>query len=134
MIERAGLVELLDGIDGNTQFVTLFAPTNKGCKASGLGLSQIKTMDQDHLKHIVMTHATDGKITAESLQCGAQLPTLEGTFSVHSTKCFATNNAKAQTGFFNTEDDYPMILAPNNIKLCNGFIQPVNNMIRVINF
>ena len=58
---------------------------------------------------------------------------LMGTFAVHSTKCFS-NYAKAQIGFFNNEDDYPMILAPNDIDLCNGYVQPVNNIIRAINF
>lgn len=134
MIQRAGLQDLFAGIDGTTQFMTLFAPTNKGCKSSGLSTAEIETMDPDLLEHIVKTHATAGKITAGSLQCSAELPTLEGTFSVHSTKCYTTTHAKAQYGFFNEEDQYPMILSPNDLELCNGLIQPVNNMIRVINF
>jgi len=134
MIQRAGLQDLFAGIDGTTQFMTLFAPTNKGCKSSGLSTAEIETMDPDLLEHIVKTHATAGKIFAGNLQCGAELPTLEGTFSVHSTKCYTTTHAKAQYGFFNEEDQYPMILSPNDLELCNGLIQPVNNMIRVINF
>ena len=134
MVNRAELQELFDGIDGITQYITLFAPTNRGCKLRGLGINDINSMDKNLLKHIVMTHATAGSIRAEQLQCGTQYPTLEGTFSVHATKCFVDTHAKAQYGFFNDEDEYPMILAPNNLELCNGLIQPVNHMIRVINF
>lgn len=135
IIQRAGLVELMSGIDGSSiQFMTLFAPTNSGCNSGGLNPAKINAMDPELLRHIVMTHATEGMVSAESLQCGAQLPTLEGTFSVHATKCFATNHAKAQYGFFNDEENYPMILSPNDLELCNGYIQPVNNMVRVINF
>jgi hypothetical protein len=134
MVNRAGLQDMFGGIDGTTQFITLFAPTNKGCKIGGLNVNDINSMDKDLLKDIVMTHATAGSVLAEQLQCGAQLSTLEGTFSVHSTKCFLDTHAKAQYGFFNVEDEYPMILSPNDLELCNGLIQPVNNMIRVINF
>eukprot|EP00531_Pseudo-nitzschia_arenysensis_P000859 CAMPEP_0116137144 /NCGR_PEP_ID=MMETSP0329-20121206/12100_1 /TAXON_ID=697910 /ORGANISM="Pseudo-nitzschia arenysensis, Strain B593" /LENGTH=914 /DNA_ID=CAMNT_0003632057 /DNA_START=75 /DNA_END=2819 /DNA_ORIENTATION=+ len=134
IIERAGLVELMDGIDGTTPFLTVFAPTNKGCKSSGLSLAQINSMSTDHLKQIVLTHGTPWKVTAEGLQCDAMLPTLDGSFLSHSTKCFEQTHAKAQVGFFNSEGDYPMILSPNNIELCNGYVQPVNNMLRVVNF
>ena len=134
MVERAGLVELLDGIGDNNYLITMFVPTNRGTKSSGLNLEQIDATDIELLKHIVLTHGTAGKIEAQDLQCSAELPTLEGTYSVHSTKCFATTHAKAQVGFFNTDENYPMVLSPNNIELCNGFVQPVNNMLRVINF
>jgi len=134
MVKGAELQELFGGIDGTTQFITLFAPTNRGCKLGGLGINDINSMDKNLLKHIVMTHATAGSIQAEQLQCGTQYPTLEGTFSVHSTKCFVDTHTKAQFGFFNDEDEYPMILSPNDLELCNGLIQPVNHVIRVINF
>ena len=91
-------------------------------------------MDPDHLKQIVLTHGTPWKVTAEGLQCDAMLPTLDGSFLSHTTKCFTSTHAKAQVGFFNTEEDYPMVLSPNNIEVCNGFVQPVNNMLRVVNF
>ena len=134
MIRRAGLETLYSGIDGTTQYMTVFAPTNSGCRSSGLGLKKIQSMDIDLAKHIVKTHATEGSHLAEELQCGSDLPTLDGTFSAHSTMCFKESHAKAQYGFFNDEGDYPMILSPNDLKLCNGYIQPVNKMIRVINF
>ena len=134
MVERAGLVELLDGSGDYDYLITMFIPTNRGMKSNGLNRDQIDTTDVELLKHIVLTHGTAGKIEAQDLQCDAELPILEGTYSVHSTKCFATTHAKAQIGFFNSYEDYPMVLFPNNIELCNGFVQPVNNMLRVINF
>lgn len=135
MIQRAGLRDMFAGIDGVTEFITVFAPTNSGCNSGGLTIDEINSMDANLLKHIVMTHATEGKVRAENLQCEGELPTLKGTFSVHTTKCFRSMHARAQYGFFNVDEGkYPMILSPNNLELCNGYIQPVNNMIRVINF
>jgi len=134
MIQRAGLRDLFSGVDGETQFMTLFAPTNSGCKGIGLTIENINSMDEDLLKHIVLTHATNGKVRAENLMCDGELPTLKGTFSVHTTKCYTAEHARAQYGFFNVEGQMPMILSPNNLELCNGLIQPVNNMIRVINY
>lgn len=134
MIDRAGLRDLFSGNDVQTPFITLFAPTNQGCNSGGLSLSDINITDQDTLKHIVMTHTTDGEVLSKDLKCDGQLPTLKGTYSVTTTQCYTSEHAKAQYGFFNNEGDYPMILSPKDLKLCNGIIQPVNNLIRAINF
>ena len=114
--------------------ITLFAPTNAAFTAAGITESTIESWDANLLlNQILRTHIAPGKFSAFDLQCDSQLSMLLKTTTTQCATARA-NNGKAQTGAFNTDDDLPMILTPNNIEACNGFIQPISNIIRSIQF
>ena len=126
LVSDVDLSNFLSGNEGGR--VTLFAPVN-----SAFNSVDLEGLDVDVLRNIVYTHLLAGETTAESLQCGEDSEMLLG-MSVSTTQCYESTLGKAQVGFFNDETCVPMILSPNDITLCNGLVQPINHLIRVINF
>jgi len=126
LVADVDLTSFFSGNEGGK--VTIFVPTNAAF--DGVDLDEMPVTTR---RNIVLTHLTAGSITAESLVCGQDVKTLLG-MSVSTTQCFEATLGKAQVGFFNDESTVPMILSPNDMELCNGLVQPINNLIRVINF
>jgi hypothetical protein len=136
-INEAGLATLLGGFDvqAPADIITVYAVTNEGMTSAGLTANVIESTSAETLKEILLTHMQSGSITADSLLCDDQQSTLlVGTYStmIHCPRSANGIGTKTVSGFFNTYDNMPTILSPKDIELCNGLIQPIDNLIMVV--
>jgi len=130
-ITVAGLEGTFDGSDGSE--ITVFASTNAGFLNVNLNKAAILAMDSHKLANIIKSLTMTGSVLAEDLVCdGVRSTLLGGTFTT-TTKCLTDVHGKAQIGPFNTIGNYPTIMSPDDIGVCNGLVQPVNNVIQVYN-
>jgi len=139
-VTKAGLATLLGGFDvqPSDDIITVYAVINKGMNSAGLTANAIENkMTADALKEILLTHIESGSILADSLACGDQQPTLlGGTYSTMIDCPESANGISTKTisGFFNTNNNRATILTPKDIPLCNGLIQPIDHLIKVVQF
>jgi hypothetical protein len=137
-VNKAGLATLLGGFDvqASDDIITVYAVTNDGMNSAGLTEVVIdRTMTAEILKEILLTHMQSGSITADSLICDDQQPTLLGdTYStmIHCPESANGISTKTISGFFNTKTNRATILSPKDIELCNGLIQPLDHLIMVV--
>merc|ERR1712238_137325 len=141
-IQRAGLDTLLGGMSTapDEGVITLFAPTNSGMEDAGLTEASIETMDRTKLITILKNHMMVGEVMAEDLICDEKYDTLSpagnpsnpSTTSSVDIKCIQImgTNTKTVSGPYNNYTNRPTILAPNDMVLCNGIVQPIDNAIR----
>merc|ERR1712194_467345 len=141
-IQRAGLDTLLGGMSTapDEGLITLFAPTNSGMEDAGLTEASIETMDRTKLITILKNHMMVGEVMAEDLICDEKYDTLSppgnpsnpSTTSSVDIKCIEIMGTKTKTvsGPYNNYTNRPTILAPNDMALCNGIVQPIDNAIR----
>jgi hypothetical protein len=136
-VNKAGLATLLGGFDVQApdDIITVYAVTNDGMNSAGLTADVIEFSIAETLKEILLTHMQSGSITADSLMCDDQQPTLlGGTYStmIHCPVSANGISTKTISGFFNTETNRATILSPKDIELCNGLIQPLDHLIMVV--
>jgi len=134
--EKAGLSRLLGGIDVQVEneIITLYAPINTGMIAAGYTSESIASMSTSKLEDMLKFHITRGSVTAVQLVCGDHQSTLLGGASSINIECRETNGftSKIVTGFFNDETNTPTILSPNDIELCNGMVQPLDHVMKML--
>jgi len=137
-VNKAGLATLLGGFDvqASDSIITVYVVTNDGMNSAGLTENVIdNTITADKLKELLLTHMQSGSITADSLICDDQQPTLLGGTSSTMIHCPESANGvstKTISGFFNTDNNRATILSPKDIELCNGLIQPLDHLIKVV--
>jgi len=134
---KAGLSELLGGIivAAEDSIITVYVPTNDGMEAAGYTSSYIDYISGAHeLETIMTSHIIRGSLTVDQLVCNEHITTiLEGAASSVKIGCPYDGSISSKTisGFYNDGSDTPTILAPFDIALCNGLVQPLSHVILV---
>ena len=147
-IHRAGTTRLFSGVDINdnmdsTTTLTLFVPVNEAMEEAGLTFDTIEEIDDETLQNIIKSHIMIGSIKVEDLICGDQYESMLASTlwenspvygkSLLKVDCMKNleSNTKTIGGFYNTGfKNQPTMLSPNDISLCNGYIQPINGIIQ----
>ena len=135
-IKRAGYVRFFGGVHTD-DVVTFYAPTNVGMLEAGLDLEKIEAMDDLKLRRILKSHIMEGAILAERLDCDTYYESMNDESSLGEqellyVECHEIEETKAKTisGFYNDNLNLPVLMKPNDLPFCNGFIQPINQVIR----
>ena len=147
-IHRVGMTRLFSGADINgnldsTTTFTLFVPVNEAMVEAGFTFDTIKEIDIETLQNIIKSHIMIGSMKVEDLICGAQYesmlsstigednPVYSQTLLKVDCLTILKSKTKSISGFYNTDlKNQPKMLSPNDIRLCNGYVQPIDHIIQ----
>ena len=135
-------VDINGNLDSTTTF-TLFVPVNEAMEEAGLTFDNIEEIDDETLQNIIKSHIMIGSMKNEDLLCGEQYesmlsstigednPVYSQTLLKVDCMTILESKTKSISGFYNTDlKNQPTMLSPNDIRLCNGYVQPIGHIIQ----
>ena len=127
----------------STTTLTLFVPVNEAMEEAGLTFDTIEEIDDETLQNIIKSHIMIGSIKVEDLICGDQYesmlsstigednPVYSQTLLKVDCMTILESTTKSISGFHNTDLKHrPTMLSPNDISLCNGYVQSIDHIIQ----